>query len=292
MSKPLVQQYGPLVRHMADLADLLWFSEQAFVIAADEGGDRPEDWGTIEGRVRQLLMLHALNTSYSVRLLTTYAQPTEAYALLRVRLEQAIVFSYLVHAEPEDGLVPYVQDIDRVDYRAFQGLGQDEEVRDLVAALFPGKIDAAKAAASENERLVDPNFDIETDRLRRKWTTLSLYDMAFHRDRRVPQDEPLMATTQLVRLYSGLYRPASIVVHSDTGLLTDNFLTLNPAPDGGKQLGPHVGAVPLNLINLAQIDLLQAYEALYWLENPARSRIAAVHQELQDLLVDAVATAF
>ena len=292
MPKALVQQYGPLLPHLDDIADLLWFSEQAFVVAADEGGDRPEDWGTTEGRVRQLLMLHALNTSYSVRLLTTYAQTTEAYALLRVRLEQAIVFSYLVHAEPEKGLVPYIEDIDRTDYRAFQGLGQDELVRDIVETLFPDKVEAAKKVAAENESRRDPDFDIETDRLRRKWTNLSVYDMALHRDRGVPEDEPLMTQAKLTRLYLGLYRPASIVVHSDTGLLTSNFLTLNPTSEGGKQLGPHVGAVLINLVNLAQIDLLQAYEALYWLGSPGRSQITALHAELQAFVASAFLGAF
>ena len=292
MPKKLVQQYGPLLPHLDDVADLLWFSEQAFVVAADEGGAQPKDWGTIEGRVVQLLMLHALNTSYSVRLLTTYAQPTEAYALLRVRLEQAIVFSYLVHAEPEKGLVPYIEDIDRTDYRAFQGLGQDELVRDLVQTLFPKKVEEAKKVAAENESRRDPDFDIETDRLRRKWTDLSVYDMALHRDRAVPEDESLMSRTKLTQLYLGLYRPASIVVHSDTGLLTSNFLTLNPTSGGGKELGPHVGSVLLNLVNLAQIDLLQAYEALYWLGSPGRSKIAALHAELQALVLSAFTGTF
>ena len=292
MPKSLVQQYGPLLPHLDDVADLLWLSEQAFVAAADEGGARPEDWGTIEGRVVQLLMLHALNTSYSVRLLTTYAQTTEAYALLRVRLEQAIVFSYLVHAEPEKGMVPYIEDIDRTDYRAFQGLGQDQRVRDLVQTFFPDKVEEAKKVAAKNENRRDPDFDIETDRLRRKWTDLGVYDMALHRDRAVPKEEPLMAQTELTQLYLGLYRPASIVVHSDTGLLTSNFLTLNPTPGGGKELGPHVGSVLLNLINLAQIDLLQAYEALFWLRSTGRAKVAALHGELQTLVTEAFVGAF
>ena len=36
MPKNLVQQYGPLLPHLDDVADLFWFSEQAFVVAADE----------------------------------------------------------------------------------------------------------------------------------------------------------------------------------------------------------------------------------------------------------------
>ena len=287
MPQNLAQQYGPLLDHINELGELLQFSEQAFIIGAEEGGNRAEDWGTVEGRVLQLLMLHALNTSYSVRLLTTYAQPIEAYALLRVRLEQVILCSYLIHSEPEKGFVPYAQDVGRVDYRSFQSLDQDPELRDLLAGLIPWKIEAAKAEAARNERMSDPDFDLDKDKLKRKWTGLSLYDMALHRDRVIPDGAPPMST-KLTRFYLGLYKPASIIVHSDTGSLTDNFLTLNPLPGGGKQLGPHIAYVFLNLINVVQLDLLQSYEILHFFDKPGKDRIANLHQRFVSYIAEAL----
>ena len=289
MRQRLVQQYGPLLQNADGLEDLVRFSEQAFLVGAEAGGTRPEDWGTPEGRVLQLLMLHALNTSYSVRLLTTYAQPIEAYALLRVRLEQVILCSYLIHAEPEKGLIPYIQDVGRVGYRSFQSLDQDPELRDLLVELIPWKINEAKAEALRNERLIDPDFDLEKDKLKRKWTNLSVYDMALHRDRAVPEDKPPMSV-KLTRFYLGLYKPASIIVHSDTGSLTENFITLNPTAGGGKQLGPHTGYIPLNLINAAYLDLIQNYEMLHFLGKGGKSRIADLYREFRSYLAQALDT--
>lgn len=283
MPEGLVQQYGPLLQHVHELGDYLRFSEQAFILGSEVGGNRADDWGTLEGRVLQLLGLHALNTSYSVRLLTTYAQPIEAYALLRVRLEQVILCSYLIHAEPEKGIIPYTQDFGRVNYRSFQSLDQDPELRDLLTELMPWTIEDAKAQATQNERLIDPDFDLDKDKLKRKWTNLSLYDMALYRDKIVPQDEPPMSI-KLTRFYLGLYKPASIIVHSDTGSLTENFLTLNPTKAGGKQLGPHIAYIFLNLINVAHLDLIQSYEVLHYLRKPEKRRIADLYARFKEHL--------
>ena len=95
-------------------------------------------------------------------------------------------------------------------------------------------------------------------------------------------------STKLTRLYLGLYKPASIIVHSDTGSLTDNFLTLNSLPGGGKQLGPHIAYVFLNLINVAQLDLLQSYEILHFLNKPGKKRITKLHERFVTYMADAL----
>lgn len=282
MKKHLVQHYGPLLDEIEEIGEFLRFSEQAFIIGAEEGGTLEEDWGTVEGRVLQILMLYALNTSYSIRLLTTYRQTLEAFALLRIRLEQGILFSFLIHSKPEDGFIPYVQDIGRVDYRAYQSLDKDPELRDLLAELTPWKIDAAKILASLNEKMIDPDFDLEKDKLKRKWTKLSLYDMAVCRDQKLPECEAPMST-ELTKLYLGLYKPSSIIVHCDTGCLTDNFLTLNSLPGGGKQLGPQLVYFFLNLIHVANLDLLQNYEMLYFLNKPGKKRIAELYKRFTNV---------
>lgn len=281
MTHPLAQTYGPLVDHLGDVSDFLWYSEQAFQAVDDVRLDTHERTGTPADVVLRGLLFHAVNASYSVRLLTTWAQPTEGFALLRTRLEQTIVFSYLLHADPERGLLPYAQDVERTGHRTFQGLAADAELHGFMTTLFAEKAEHAARAAEDNEQRIDPDFDLAKDVLKRKWTPLSLYDMALHRDRLAADS---VIKISLRSLYLGLYKPACIVVHSEPGVLTDNFLVLNEMPDGSKQFGPPLASVLVNLLNLAVLDLVQTYEFLRWTGSPAQERLADLYVQLQTVV--------
>jgi len=142
-----VQEYGPVIGHpdFPEVSELVWISEQAFLKCSEHVNRVDEIYSTDEGRVYTILMYHALNVSYSVRLLTTYAQLLEGHALLRTRLEQVIKCSYLLHADPEDGIIPFMQDVGRVDHGMAQYIKRQDSDRMCARILGPvGRLISAK----------------------------------------------------------------------------------------------------------------------------------------------------
>ena len=111
---------------MPNIDRFLWISEQAFIRASEIIGKEANDWNNKNARILQVLMYHALNTSLSIRLLTTNAQTLEAFALLRMRLEQLIVSSYLIHSK--DGFNSFLDDLSRIDHRAVKNLDKDQSL--------------------------------------------------------------------------------------------------------------------------------------------------------------------
>ena len=181
-----------------------------------------------------------------------------------------------------DGFIPYVQDIDRVDQRAVDSLDQDEELRDLLKGIAPHKFEFAKAIAELNEQSIDPDFDIENDRLKRKWTKLNTHDLALHRDRLTPEEDDIISVS-LRRYYLTLYKSASIIVHSDTGALTENFLHVHRQ---GAHPSPRLAYVFINLVNCVHFDILQCYEMLHHFDMPEKEQLAEHSHDFQQFIRD------
>lgn len=257
----LKQAYGPLINAIPELIEYLNISEQAFILTSELGGSSSKDWGSPEARVLSLLMYHSLNTSYSVRLLTTYAQPIEALALLRVRFEQLIVSSYLINSERKDGFETFLTDINRTDYRYSQAIKNiDPEIYGTIEKVLEDEIELAKLKAIFNEKSIDPNFDFENDRLKSNWTTLNKYSMCSKRDKLVDEEDPIQSL-KLSQIYLSIYKTSSIFIHCETGILTENFLSNYKG-----QISPNATLVLTNLINVAQLDLIQTYEVLKFIK--------------------------
>ncbi len=223
MKRQLLQTYGSLIEKVPELRDLLWISEQAFIRMSEAIGQDPKDWKTVGSRVIQSQMYHALNTSLSVRILVTNGQVLEAYALLRMRLEQVIVSSLLIHSPIEDGFDKFANDIGRVDYRAIQSLDKTPALRNLIEDLLGHKFIQAEGAAIASEIADDPSFDISTGKIKRKWTDLNTYDMAVRRDKLVTAKGGI--STRLTWFYAALYKSSSILLHADAGAISSNYLS-------------------------------------------------------------------
>jgi len=283
MNRTLIQNYGPLFSAFPSLNDLLWISEQAFIKTRDLVGQSPQDWQNPPAKLLQLLMYQGLNTSYSIRLLTTFAQPLEAYALLRMRLEQVIVMSYLVNVEKEKGFDLFFADVGRIDYRSARSLDKDPELKKIVEIFLGDRFQQAQKAAEKVEKEIDPSFDISSGKLKRKWTDLSTYDLAKRRDALIKNNDPIQST-KLVWFYISLYKPSSILLHGDTGSVTNNFLSAAP----NKDIGPQLAYVFLNIIQNAQLDLLQCYEAVRYFKKPGIEKLTELHKEFKELLLKQV----
>lgn len=257
----LKQTYGPLIDAVPELKEYLNVSEQAFILTSELGGNSPEDWGSLEARVLSLLMYHSLNTSLSVRLLTSFAQPIEAFALLRVRFEQLIVSSFLINSEKKDGFESFISDINRTDYRYSQAIKNiDPVIYGSIEKILKDELELAKLKAFFNERSIDPNYDFEKDQLKSNWTSLNKYAMCIKRDKLVDENDPIQSI-KLSQIYLSIYKSASIFIHCETGILTENFLSNYKG-----QPSPNIALVLTNLINVAQLDLIQTYEVLKFIK--------------------------
>ena len=267
----LLQKYGPILDVVPELKRYLRFSEQSFVIASEQGGNSPEDWGSSEARILSLLMYHSLNTSYSIRFLTTFGQPIEALALLRIRFEQLIVSSFLINSSKEEGFVAFNADIGKTDYRYSNAIKNiDPNIYAAIESIFYDKIEEAKIIAHFNELINDPNYDFEKDQLKKSWCPHNKYKMCQLRDERSDKND-LISSIKFTHLYLSIYKSASLFVHSDPAVLTNNFLSnYNGLPV------PNNLMIITNLINLAQLDIVQTYEVLKYI----KPEVTEKHREM------------
>lgn len=276
----LEQKYGPLLDYVPELKEYILFSEKAFIMSNRLGGNSSADWGSNEARVLSLLMYYGLNTSYSIRLLTTFAQPIEAFALLRIRFEQLIVTSYLIHSDFKDGFEPFISDISKSDYRFVKSIENiDPTIYGIIEKVFENEIEAAKLKTFFHEQQIDPEFDFDKDILKSKWCKLNKYDMCKKRDELIPEDDPLKII-KLSHIYLSIYKTASIFIHSETGILTENFLSNYKG-----QPSPNISIVLSNLINLAQIDLLQTYEVLKFIKPENSKPLLDLYYSYNDMIL-------
>lgn len=276
------RSFGPLIEQFPELRKYVEISNRAHKQCARLSDANPQIVSQPANRIINSLMFQADGTSYSVRALTALGQSLEALALLRTRLEQLIVCSYLIHADVEDGLLPFAQDIRRSELRALNFLKSDEEFYQLIEALLSDKIQEVKREVIEQEQQIDPDFDYKNDKLPRKWTKMSTFDMALHRDRMVPEEHP-MSKLNLQRYYQTTYRTGSIFVHSDSATVGSSFLTVKEI-SSQPQLGPPVAYIFTNLMQCAQFDIIQCYEALDFYGLDATSYYVGLQDEYEDLL--------
>src|SRR5262249_24839224 len=95
---------GPYAKWMQSFLDI---STRAFDLL--ETLIQPEivDRNSLARRVIYDLSLHAEATSIAARVALTYSLSVPAFALARVRLEQCIVASILIHAPEDEGMSRY-----------------------------------------------------------------------------------------------------------------------------------------------------------------------------------------
>ena len=86
----------------------------------------------------------AETTSFSIRLLTSWAMILPALALARVRLEQTIVCSFIVHEDEAKGLEPFVKFIPIGDYMNTRAALSDSGIAKEI-----GSVDLAKLQARQ-----------------------------------------------------------------------------------------------------------------------------------------------
>jgi hypothetical protein len=151
-----------------------------------------------------------------------------AIALMRVRLEQTIVTSYILHENPEKALKPYLFHHPIDLYRASKEAIKDTE---LQKHLSRPDHDTLAAAAVSAKTYIDPAYADGIDGLNKsKWSDLDLLSMAKRRDSitkgvKQPSSEPLE------RSYVSFYRDLSSAVHSSGMAISPEFLQMAEIKD-------------------------------------------------------------
>lgn len=163
------------------------------------------------------LLYTAKNISYSLRYLISWGMVFPAVALARVRLEQTIVFSYLLYEKPEKGLIPYVSHFPINVY-----LGAKRSVNDKdISKHYKTDMDTLKNVAVDFQKRTFPEFDESNDKFSRKWTNPDLLSMVKKRDE-MAKDTSIISRHRLEIFYQSIYPEASSII-LQTAILQQHF---------------------------------------------------------------------
>lgn len=149
----------------------------------------------------------AESTSNSIRLLLSHNQLLPSLALLRIRLEQVIVFSYLINEQSEKGISKFIEFLPIKNYQIIKSVKNN------------------KFLTPESERNKHPLID-EFERgdseftYSRNWTNLSLLSMASRVDELVKDDKNYGGFKFEVD-YAVFYKIYSSLIHCDMLAITD-----------------------------------------------------------------------
>lgn len=204
----------------------------------------------------------AKTTSYSSRLINSWVFCLPAFALTRVRLEQTIVCSYLIHEDDSVGLKPFVSYISVKEHKNLREAMEEPKLSKELSGMVDYQKSEEEAVKAQEQ--LTPGFILESGKFQRNWTNLDLRTMAKRRDTLVNKDDSLFQHS-LEREYISIYKVASSIIHADCSSLSYSFLDLFPSPSGQ----PVLMAVPswaiIVVASLSHYDLLQCYEILNWI---------------------------
>lgn len=125
-------------------------------------------WSLLSRPVHHLFLrmaYQAKTTSLAINLSNSWALCLPAFALTRVRLEQAIICSYLIHEEESLGLRPFVQFIPIGRHKTMRVVMEDAALAKELAHFDVSAMEAEAVKAQQeftpNSEVTPPlNFDI------------------------------------------------------------------------------------------------------------------------------------
>ncbi len=203
------------------------------------------------------------STTRAITTLLAQDQHLPAIALVRVRLEQLIVASYLVHEQPEVGLKPYAAFVPITEYQVSKAVLAEPFLAPHVQGRI--QVDDLRAKAFAAQLDINPGFDIKDGKLQAKWTPLDLYSMAVKRDTLVDKATFVISRHfPLAGLYTSFYKAASSVVHADASALASPFRGTLKSDDRTLEIDAATFWRLLLPALVMTYDLIQCYEGLRW----------------------------
>jgi hypothetical protein len=250
-------------KHAEDVRQIQDVSEGAFQLFHRL---KPQAPGAEPARFRDIIFGSVEVAESTTRAITTLLKQDQhlpVMALVRVRLEQLIVTSYLVHERPDVGLKPYAAFTPIREYRTAQAVLAEPFLAPHVQGRV--QVDDLKAKAFAAQLDINPGFDIKEGKLQAKWTPLDLYSMAVKRDTLVDKDTFIIsAGFALAGLYTSFYKTASCVVHADASALATPFRGTMKSDDGTIEIDAATYWSLALPVFVTTYDLVQCYEALRW----------------------------
>lgn len=216
----------------------------------------------------------AENTSWSARLLISWDAALPAIALGRVRLEQIIVSSYLMHENTDAALTPYLMHYPIDSYKSNKEAIKNAQLKHF---LSEDAHDVTFQAALAAKHKIDPTFDGSISSLgRSKWTELDLLSMAKRRDT-LTKNEKNISRYPLELSYLSFYRDFSSMVHSGSLSISPEFVALVSTRDGHCEIAANPIWPPYLMMTLSTWDILHVFELLSAMEINREVELKALH---------------
>jgi len=254
--------YGPILDVLEkELSPYVKISEKAFRYFIEAFSKKAFLLKSKSNLIMHHLLSNAKNSSFSIRLLSTWAQPIEGYALLRIRLEQLIVASYLINEKPEKGLEPFKKYYPVLEYGLLKINDKNDNLKLALSFILPELANEYSNRMKELQKQIEESFEIKDNNYKRKWTNLYINQLAEHRDKLI-DDKNEISKIKLLDYYNTIYKISSSLVHSDIASITANFITT----DEYGILKPQEMYVFTNIITLSLFDIIQCYETAKFLE--------------------------
>lgn len=204
------------------------------------------------------MSLQAEGTSLAMRSALTHGLAVPALALLRVRLEQCVVSSFLSHLPPEDGWKMYIADVRAADFEVNTKM---QDMAKLSQMRRPSLDDEVRA-------LGEGAYIDKGGKFKRRWTDLSLENMAQRRDEKAVSRSPF--PWQLAAEYWYVYPVGSLAIHGACKATFWNIQLHEPDLGSGQQY-PYL--IPPRAQHwaaaLARYDAVQAWETLATVTTPS-----------------------
>lgn len=253
--------YGPILDLMEkELSPYVKISERSFSCFNEAFSKNTHLLKNENNHILYLLLNNSKNASFSIKLLSTWGQPIEGYALLRIRLEQLIISSYLINEKPEIGIEAFKKFRPVVEYNILKANDKNENLKLALSYILPEFGNGYNKIMSELQKQVVETYEFKDDNYKRKWTNLYINQLAEHRDKLINSND-VISKTNLLDFYNTIYKISSSIVHSDVSSISTNFIKVNEQGI----LNPHEVYIFTNLITLAQFDIIQCYETAKYL---------------------------
>lgn len=198
----------------------------------------------------------AESTSLGLRLLASWGLHLPAIAIARVRLEQLITCSYLIHEPDPRVLDKYARFAAVTELRAAEAIQSEPSLAPFSHSQLNMDELRSKAAAALGAAA--------SKKPPKKWTSLDLRSMAQKRDKLAFASDFKLAKVPLAALYTGLYTSGSGVAHADPVTLQQPFRGELSSANGSLRISASEFWARALSGYLVACDLTQCYEVLRW----------------------------
>jgi hypothetical protein len=248
--------YGPVLDVIEnELSPYIKFSENAYRIFIESFSKKAYLLKNKNNKIFNYLLSNSKNMSFSIRLLSTWSQPIEAYALLRIRLEQLIISSYLLHANAEEGIEAFKKYEPIIEYDLLKANNKNDNLKSALSSIFPNVNLDYEKRMNDLKKIIENSYEIKDGKIKRKWTILQINQLAEERDKLIDSNDKI-SSIKLLDFYNTIYKMSSSVVHSDIASISPNFLNITDE----NIIIPQYTYTFTNIIMLAQFDIIQCHE--------------------------------